>query len=62
MNPLSFVEFLAELHFENTFNPYSDVCGDFDGPDAPAIGAAISGWCLRLRWRAASICSGSRGT
>ena len=37
MNPLSFVEFLAELHFENTFNPYSDVCGDFDGPDAPAI-------------------------
>jgi Uracil DNA glycosylase superfamily len=37
MNPLSFLEILAELRFENTFNPYSDVCGDFDGPNAPAI-------------------------
>lgn len=32
-----FVASVADLKFENAFNPYSDVCPDFDKPDAPKI-------------------------
>lgn len=32
-----FVRMVAELEFENAFNPYSDVCPDFDRPDAAAV-------------------------
>jgi hypothetical protein len=37
MNTTEFVETLADLSFENAFNPYSDACRDFDQDDAPAI-------------------------
>lgn len=37
MNSASFVEALADLRFKDTFNPYSESCGDFDHDDAPAI-------------------------
>src|SRR5579863_8783771 len=29
-----FVESVAKLRFENAFNPYSDVCPDYDVPEA----------------------------
>ena len=32
-----FVTFVAELKFDDAFNPYSDTCADFDRPDAAAI-------------------------
>lgn len=32
-----FVELVANLKFADTFNPYSDMCADFDRPDAAAI-------------------------
>lgn len=32
-----FVRMVADLEFENAFNPYSDVCPDFDRPDAAAV-------------------------
>jgi hypothetical protein len=31
----SFVEAISKLRFENSFNPYSDVCPDYDCIDAP---------------------------
>jgi hypothetical protein len=37
MNPRSFVDSLAEMRFENAFNPYSEACSDFDCDNAPAI-------------------------
>jgi hypothetical protein len=36
MNPSAFVETLEHLRFENAFNPYSDICPDYDSVDAPA--------------------------
>ena len=35
MRPARFVKELTELHFENTFNPYSDRCAVHDLDDAP---------------------------
>lgn len=32
-----FVALVADLRFDNAFNPYSDTCADFDRPDAAAI-------------------------
>ena len=32
-----FVELVANLRLDNAFNPYSDICPDFDLSDAPAI-------------------------
>lgn len=32
-----FVELVANLRFDDAFNPYSDFCPDFDRPDAAAI-------------------------
>jgi hypothetical protein len=32
-----FVRLMADLQFDNVFNPYSDVCPDFDRPDAASI-------------------------
>ncbi|RYE08035.1 MAG: uracil-DNA glycosylase [Hyphomicrobiales bacterium] len=32
-----FVQMVADLKFENTFNPYTDTCPQFDRLDAPAI-------------------------
>lgn len=32
-----FVAMVADLRFNDAFNPYSDVCSDFDRPDAAAI-------------------------
>jgi hypothetical protein len=32
-----FVNLVAELKFENAFNPYSDTCPDFDRPEATQI-------------------------
>lgn len=32
-----FVELVADLRFEDAFNPYSDLCSDFDRPDAAQI-------------------------
>lgn len=32
-----FVALVADLKFDNAFNPYSDKCPDFDQPDAAAI-------------------------
>ncbi len=32
-----FVDSLANLRFDNAFNPYSDICPDFDRPNAAAI-------------------------
>ena len=37
MNTSSFVETLAGLQFNDTFNPYSDSCEKFDRNDAPQI-------------------------
>jgi hypothetical protein len=37
MNTSSFVETLAGLRFNDTFNPYSDGCEKFDRTDAPQI-------------------------
>ncbi len=37
MNPDRFVDELRRLHFENTFNPYSDRCVDHDLHDAPKL-------------------------
>jgi len=34
---LDFVQMLADLRFDNAFNPYTDTCLDFDRSDAPAI-------------------------
>lgn len=36
MEPSAFVETLARLRFEHAFNPYSDICPDYDSADAPA--------------------------
>ncbi len=33
----NFVELVANLRFDNAFNPYADTCPDFDRSDAPAI-------------------------
>jgi len=33
----TFVNRVAELSFDNTFNPYAEACADHDGADAPAI-------------------------
>ena len=35
MRPAQFVEGLSKLHFENTFNPYSDRCAVHDLDEAP---------------------------
>lgn len=52
MTPSSFVDALANLRFDNAFNPYAQSCPDHDGNDAAAIrrrnlelvlGAAIKG-------------------
>lgn len=32
-----FVALVADLRFDDAFNPYSDTCADFDRPDAAAI-------------------------
>lgn len=32
-----FVGMVSSLSFENAFNPYADLCPDFDRPNAPAI-------------------------
>ncbi|MFG1230389.1 uracil-DNA glycosylase [Xanthobacter wiegelii] len=32
-----FVALVADLKFDDAFNPYSDICSDFDRPDAAAI-------------------------
>lgn len=32
-----FVALVAELKFDDAFNPYSDICSDFDRPDATTI-------------------------
>ncbi len=32
----TFVDKVAKLRFENAFNPYSDVCPDYDAPEATA--------------------------
>lgn len=32
-----FVELVSDLRFDDVFNPYSDVCPDFDRPDAATI-------------------------
>ena len=37
MTPRDFVEALAAVRLDNTFNPYTDLCSEFDKPDAPAI-------------------------
>lgn len=37
MNSSAFVKKLADLHFKDTFNPYSDGCEEFDCDDAPRI-------------------------
>ncbi|MFN3674495.1 MAG: uracil-DNA glycosylase [Sphingomonas pseudosanguinis] len=37
LTPARAVERLADLSFENVFNPYRDVCPHHDLPDAPAI-------------------------
>jgi len=34
MTPKIFVKQLSQLHFKDVFNPYSDVCVEFDMPDA----------------------------
>ncbi|WP_127754792.1 uracil-DNA glycosylase [Devosia sp. 1566] len=36
-NAAEFVELVAALKFEDAFNPYSDLCSDFDRPDAAQI-------------------------
>jgi hypothetical protein len=36
-NAEEFVELVAALKFDDAFNPYSDLCSDFDCPDAPRI-------------------------
>lgn len=36
-NAEEFVELVAALRFDDTFNPYSDLCSDFDRPDAARI-------------------------
>lgn len=36
-NAAEFVELVAGLRFEDAFNPYSDLCSDFDRPDAAQI-------------------------
>lgn len=36
-NAEEFVELVANLRFDDAFNPYSDVCSDFDRPDAARI-------------------------
>lgn len=33
----NFVAMVADLKFDDAFNPYSDTCADFDRPDAAAI-------------------------
>lgn len=33
----AFVNRVAELSFDNAFNPYAEACADHDGADAPAI-------------------------
>lgn len=35
MTPFQFVETLKDLDFQNTFNPYSDCCGEHDHTEAP---------------------------
>lgn len=36
-NAEEFVELVAALRFDDAFNPYSDLCSDFDRPDAARI-------------------------
>ncbi|GHA38539.1 uracil-DNA glycosylase [Devosia pacifica] len=36
-NAAEFVELVTGLRFEDAFNPYSDLCSDFDRPDAAQI-------------------------
>lgn len=36
-NAEEFVELVAALRFDDAFNPYSDLCSDFDRPDAASI-------------------------
>ena len=37
MTSATFIESLRALRFDNTFNPYVDVCPDHDMPDAPRV-------------------------
>ncbi|WP_280553019.1 uracil-DNA glycosylase [Halomonas sp. 25-S5] len=41
MDPVSFVEELGSMAFENTFNPYSDRCEVYDVYDAPSRRCAL---------------------
>jgi hypothetical protein len=37
LTPANAVAMLASLHFDDVFNPYSDLCVAYDLPDAPSI-------------------------